>query len=88
MSKSSPALPTFINHRGHVKTAKTESEIRMGAQQDATRAAFVANCCPTCGGKVRENLSIRGWVQCAQFGAPSFRADPTAPKCEWQGNMG
>jgi hypothetical protein len=49
--------------------------------QDALRD----NICPVCGGPVRENLSILGWIQCAQFGAEGFRLDSTKPSCNFQG---
>ena len=58
---------------------------RMAAAREAVADAARRNRCPSCGGAVRRNLSLTGWWQCAQFGAPQFRADPRAPSCDWQG---
>lgn len=40
--------------------------------------------CPECGEKLRRNLSLAGWWQCAQLGAPRFRIRPNDPPCGWQ----
>ena len=61
------------------------SSLRIAEAQAAARAAHAANRCPTCGGPVVMNLSITGWVQCAQFGSVGFRADSNRPACPWQG---
>lgn len=64
------------------------------AREDAARrekhyaevAAIVATGkCPTCGAKLRRNLSLTGWWQCEQLGADTHRADATKPSCDWQG---
>ncbi len=75
------------------KRIKTREEIaaevarneRVEKAQAEARAALAANKCPCCGRGVRLNLSITGWVQCDQFGAPGFRKDRNAPGCDWQG---
>ena len=61
------------------------SNERIKATHRATAEAAKRNECPTCGSKVKRNSSLAGWWQCAQFGAPQFRADPNAPACDWQG---
>ena len=61
------------------------SSLRIAEAQATARAALEANCCPTCGGAVKQNLALSGWVQCAQFGAVGFRADSNRPACPWQG---
>lgn len=58
---------------------------RMAAIRLQASEALRINRCPQCGSTVRQNLSLTGWVQCAQFGAPSFRLDSTKPACDWQG---
>ena len=58
---------------------------RAEASRAEARAACSAGACPTCGGAIRRNLAIRGWVQCAQYGAPGFRLDATRAACSWQG---
>ena len=54
------------------------------AQREAQEAARDCRC-PKCGRPVRRNLALSYWIQCSQFGAPNFRADPQSPKCSWQG---
>ena len=55
------------------------------AQIQAEAAVVVAKgVCPTCGLKLRRNLALTGWYQCSQKGAPSFRANPNAPRCDWE----
>lgn len=58
---------------------------RIAEAQAAARAALSTNTCPTCGGPVKPNFAIAGWVQCVQFGAVGFRADSSRPACSWQG---
>ena len=58
---------------------------RMERAQAEVRAAVKAGACPTCGRKLRRNLSMTGWWQCSQLGAETHRADPTQPSCDWQG---
>jgi hypothetical protein len=58
---------------------------RIAAEKTRVRDAYEANACPQCGRPVRLNLSLTGWVQCSQFGAEQFRADPKQPPCSWQG---
>jgi hypothetical protein len=68
-------------------TARISSaaDLRMAAARLQTADALKHNTCPTCGGPVGQNLSITGWVQCAQFGAPAFRMNPLRAACPWQG---
>ena len=40
--------------------------------------------CPTCGAKLKANLSLTGWWQCEQLGAESFRKDASKPSCSFQ----
>lgn len=75
----------ITDHKRAYRLAKTDSEVRIGEAQLEASRALTANCCPRCGHPVRQNLAISGWVQCAQYGAPSFRARPADPACEWQG---
>jgi hypothetical protein len=63
---------------------KVQNE-RIAAARAEAAAALRANKCPKCGCKVRRNLSLTGWVQCEQLGAPAFRARPEDPHCDWQG---
>lgn len=65
--------------------ARKASEARMAAHRAATTAAVKAGCCPECGRALRRNTSLAGWFQCSQFGAVGFRADASAPSCDWQG---
>lgn len=48
------------------------------------RGVVATGKCPTCGSKLRRNLSLAGWWQCEQSGAPTFRARPNDPPCGWQ----
>lgn len=61
------------------------SNERVRRAHEEASYALQHNRCPTCGKTVRRNLSLTGWVQCSQFGAPAFRQDATLPPCEWQG---
>jgi len=67
------------------RRAAAESKRRIEAAHAEAAEALRTNTCPTCGRKVRRNLSLTGWVQCEQFGAPAFRKDSTAAPCDWQG---
>ena len=58
---------------------------RIEAAQAETRQIVASGECPVCGSKLRQNLALTGWWQCAQFGATQFRADPSQPDCNWQG---
>jgi len=70
-----------------VRRAKDrKAEIARMAQERARVAAIVAlGVCPECGAPLRRNLALTGWWQCAQYGAPGFRADAATPACSWQG---
>jgi hypothetical protein len=63
----------------------TAANDRVAAGRLQASNALRDNRCPTCGGPVRQNLSLTGWVQCAQFGAVGFRLDANRPACDWQG---
>jgi len=65
--------------------AEIFSAERIEAAHAEARAAYAANKCPKCGRAVRVNLSLAGWIQCSQFGAPQFRADANSAPCDWQG---
>lgn len=66
-------------------TISTEQAARIAAAHEEACAALRTNCCPTCNGAVRRNYSITGWVQCAQYGAATHRADANREACSWQG---
>lgn len=53
--------------------------------QIAENAIIATGKCPYCSRPLRRNLALTGWYQCEQFGAPSFRKDPAAAACNWQG---
>jgi len=63
----------------------TPATDRLLAARLVASTALRDNRCPTCGGAVRINLSLTGWVQCRQFGAVGFRADANRASCDWQG---
>ena len=65
--------------------ARRRSAARMAAAHAVAQAALAANRCPDCGSTVRRNLSLTGWVMCAQHGEPHFRLDPAGPHCGWNG---
>jgi len=72
------------------KRAATMAARRALAERSAqhhrlTAAIVAAGHCPQCGAGLRRNLALTGWWQCAQLGAPDWRADPAAPACSWQG---
>ena len=67
------------------QTKKSDWRARIEAQHEEARKVVAANCCPDCGSKIRRNLSLTGWYQCEQLGAPGFRARDTDPSCAWQG---
>lgn len=48
------------------------------------RAIVAKGCCPTCGSGLQRNLSLTGWWQCEQYGAPQYRKDPTKDGCSFQ----
>lgn len=66
---------------------KVERETHKAAMAKAHAEAIAivtTGKCPCCGDGLRRNLSIAGWYQCAQFGAPGFRKDSTKPACGFQ----
>jgi len=71
-------------------TRATEAETAAAKMAQAERYAKVraivaTGKCPTCGGALERNLSLRGWWQCEQLGAVTFRKDPDKASCTWQG---
>jgi hypothetical protein len=71
--------------RTEKREARKASDARIAKAQADARAVVEANRCPYCGGGIRRNLAITGWVQCEQLGAEQFRKDPARPSCSWQG---
>lgn len=67
------------------KEEQKQSQARIAVARAGASTALRTNQCPQCGRTVRRNLSLTGWVQCSQFGAPQFRADASQPACSWQG---
>ena len=48
------------------------------------QAIVATSRCPRCGAPLRRNLALAGWWECAQRGAPGFRADAGRPSCDFQ----
>jgi len=66
---------------------RAERARNIAAMQDRYNEAqriVATGKCPQCGCGLRRNLSMTGWWQCEQFGAPQFRKDPAAPDCNFQ----
>ena len=61
------------------------SRVRIAAQRAETRRVVLSGKCPLCGSGLRRNLSLTGWWQCDQLGAPGFRKRADLPSCDWQG---
>jgi hypothetical protein len=73
---------------GKPRATKAEIAAARGAQAERyakARAVVATGVCPLCGGKLKRNLSLTGWWQCEQLGAPTFRKDPDKASCTWQG---
>lgn len=70
---------------GAMARRHTGAALRMAAAHLKASDALAHNLCPQCGGPVRQNTALTGWVLCAQFGAPAFRLDADKPACDWQG---
>ena len=68
-----------------VTTTEREREERIERAKEIFRGHVSRGICPTCGGKLKRNLSMTGWWQCEQFGAENFRKDPTRSSCNFQG---
>jgi len=71
--------------RAAKKQAAAASNARLEAIHAEVRRIVSTGKCPTCGRKLRQNLSITGWWQCSQLGAVGFRAEADQPSCGWQG---
>lgn len=65
------------------RNATSEQKARIEAVHEEARRQVATGKCPH-GHGLRRNLSLTGWWQCEQFGAPSFRARPDEPACDWQ----
>lgn len=63
-------------------------KLEVSRKAEARRAEAIAQVqsgkCPQCGSGIRRNLSLAGWYQCDQYGAPGFRKDASKPSCSWQ----
>jgi hypothetical protein len=75
----------MANRNRKLTPQQEASNARIAAAKAATREVVATGICPTCGGRVRRNLSLTGWWQCEQLGAEGFRKDATKPSCNWQG---
>ncbi len=62
---------------------RAASKARMEAAYAEARLIVATGKCPRCGSALKRNLSITGWWQCEQFGAPTFRKRPNDPQCGW-----
>lgn len=71
--------------RRNLTLADMERAERIEQAQEVFRGHVSHGICPTCGGRLQRNLSMRGWWQCEQLGAEGFRKDPTRPSCNFQG---
>ena len=72
-------------HRVTKHKTDFEREERIEQAKEIFRGHVSRGICPTCGGKLKRNLSMTGWWQCEQLGAESFRKDATRPSCNFQG---
>lgn len=59
--------------------------LRLEQGRAEVEAVVATGKCPRCGSPLRRNLSMSGWWQCEQLGAPSYRARPDEDECGWQG---
>lgn len=66
-------------------TERRAREARIAQARAEVQRIVATRICPLCGSALRRNLSLTGWWQCAQFGAPQFREDRSKPQCNWQG---
>lgn len=71
--------------RAEKMAARRASDERIAKAQAETRAIVASGKCPFCGSGLRRNLSLTGWWNCEQMGAPTFRKDASKPACSWQG---
>ena len=66
-------------------TSEAQSVARREANSAEIRKVVKSGVCPKCGSRLKRNLSMAGWWQCAQLGSPAFRERPNDPPCDWQG---
>lgn len=66
------------------KAEKTAQVTKATARREEAIRIVSGGVCPCCGAGIRRNLSMAGWYQCQQYGAPGFRKDANKPSCGWQ----
>jgi hypothetical protein len=66
---------------GRTRTRTTAAQARMAASRLEAADALKHNRCPRCGGCVRTNSALTGWVQCDRLG----EFPVTGARCDWQG---
>lgn len=66
------------------KAEREAQRARIEKAQAEARKIVATGACPDCGRPLRRNLSMTGWWQCEQLGAPGFRKDATLPPCSFQ----
>jgi len=72
---------------GLTKAKKAERAAEKAKRDEmfaANQAIAAKGTCPTCGRKLKRNLSLTGWWQCSQLGAVGFRAEADKPSCDFQ----
>ena len=68
----------------HANQCKKCHAERMAELRAELLPIVTAGVCPRCGRSLKRNSSLPGWWQCEQFGAPTHRADPNSPSCDYQ----
>ena len=76
-------MPTLTPRQQKIADRKASAARIAAAKAEAAQVVTTGRC-PTCGGKLRANLSITGWWQCEQYGSGSFRARPNEAACSFQ----
>ena len=66
------------------KTEKAAIKAKNDARIAEAKAIVATGKCPQCGTRLRNNLAMTGWWQCAQLGAEGFRLDSSKPSCSFQ----
>lgn len=74
-------LSEKTRQRARERAAQAE---RMQKARDEAVAVVATGVCPKCARPLRRNLALSGWWQCSQYGAVGFRAEASAPSCEFQ----
>lgn len=70
--------------RAERKAERAAHVNRMNALRAEAQKIVNTGVCPTCGGKLKRNLSLAGWWQCEQLGAVNFRKDASKLSCDFQ----